>query len=535
MTGKEIGAIITCLFALNFYSSYSQDYILNHERIGHYFETFNRNDDELYKGYISNEKCKEFLSDNIPLFECPDKQIEETYYFRWWTYRKHIKKTNEGFVITEFLPNVPWAGKDNAISCAAAFHFNEGRWLRDRKYLNSYASYWFHAGGSPRTYSFWPARALFDYYLVTGDSVLLQGLFPELEANFSAWEHEKFDGNVGLFWQVDSEDGMEVSISGALSTNGIGYRSTINSYMYAEADALAMISHLLKMKSKTKYYSQKAKLIKNNILGKLWNEEDTFFEVIPQNGRFLFSGTRELHGYTPWAFNIPDDQERYSIAWEQIMSEDGFFAPFGLTTAEQRSPKFAISYEGHECQWNGPSWPYASSMTLTAMSNLLNYYSQHIVSKEDFFKLFKIYAGCHRLTENGKTVNWIDENLNPYNGDWLSRTRLKTWKDNSWSDNKGGIERGKDYNHSLFCDLIISHLVGFKPCLDGSFEIKPLITSKEWDYFCLDNLYFRGRYISILYDKSGDHYRKGKGLRVWMDGQEVATAPSLQDLRIRIK
>jgi len=27
---------------------------------------------------------------------------------------------------------------------------------------------------------------------------------------------------------------------------------------------------------------------------------------------------------------------------------------------------------------------------------------------------------------------------------------------------KGGVERGKDYNHSTFCDLIITGLVGLR-------------------------------------------------------------------------
>ena len=58
----------------------------------------------------------------IPLFDVSDKTIEEIYYFRWHTYCKHIKETPEGFVITEFLPDVPWAGKYNTISCPAGHH-----------------------------------------------------------------------------------------------------------------------------------------------------------------------------------------------------------------------------------------------------------------------------------------------------------------------------------------------------------------------------------------------------------------------------
>ena len=51
-------------------------------------------------------------------------------------------------------------------------------------------------------------------------------------------------------------------------------------------------------------------------------------------------------------------------------------------------------------------------------------------------------------------------------GDWISRTILERWKKEKndkgeeWPMNKGGKERGKDYNHSTFCDLIINGLIG---------------------------------------------------------------------------
>ena len=135
----------------------------------HHVDTFNEHDEELYPQHISNERAWEFLRGNIPLFECPDEDFERTYYFRWWTYRKHIKNTTDGFVITEFLPQVGWSGKHNTISCPAGHHFYEGRWLRESRYLDDYSTFWFRKGGSVRSYSFWVADALWARYLVTLD------------------------------------------------------------------------------------------------------------------------------------------------------------------------------------------------------------------------------------------------------------------------------------------------------------------------------------------------------------------------------
>ena len=107
--------------------------VLREEAFRHYTEDFNKSDSELYRGCIPNVGAWEFLKDNIPLLECPDEDIQRTYYFRWWSYRKHIKQTPAGFIIDEFLPPVGWAGKYNSISCAAGHHLYEGRWLRDPK------------------------------------------------------------------------------------------------------------------------------------------------------------------------------------------------------------------------------------------------------------------------------------------------------------------------------------------------------------------------------------------------------------------
>ncbi len=150
--------------------------VLKPESFKAYVEQFNRDDEELYAQYVTNERAWEFLRGRIPLFECPDKDIERTYYFRWWTYRKHIKETPDGFVITEFLPAVGWAGKHNTISCAAGHHFYEGRWLSDRKYLDDYALFWFRKGGSLRSYSFWAADALWARYTVTGNKDVMLDL-----------------------------------------------------------------------------------------------------------------------------------------------------------------------------------------------------------------------------------------------------------------------------------------------------------------------------------------------------------------------
>jgi hypothetical protein len=175
------------------------------------------------------------MRQNIPFFESSDKSIEEMYYFRWWVFRKHIRKTPDGFVITEFLPDVPWAGAHNTISASAGHQFYEGRWLRNPEYLRQYARFWFKPEAKPRLYSFPVADAIHAWSLVTQDQQLAMDLLPDLVENYKRWEQTHQDPN-GLFWQIDDRDGMEMSIGGS------GYRPTINSYLYGDAIALGDIA-----------------------------------------------------------------------------------------------------------------------------------------------------------------------------------------------------------------------------------------------------------------------------------------------------
>ncbi|KAA0989745.1 MGH1-like glycoside hydrolase domain-containing protein [Dyadobacter aurulentus] len=523
--------IVVFLICISPFFVAAQKDVLRKEHFEHYVNEFNRNDRELYQQKYPNSEAWAFMEANIPFFECPDKQLEKTYYFRWWTYRKHIRETPEGYVITEFLPNVPWAGKHNTISCPAGHHFYEGRWLHNPVYLADYARFWFKKGGNPRSYSFWAADAITGFCEVQGDYAVGLELLPDLIQNYTAWEKEHLD-STGLYWQKDDRDGMEVSVSGAMSKDGLGYRATINSYQYGDAKAISYLAKLNGDKEVKEVFARKAADIKANVFAQLWDEEAAFFKVIPCGHAHLTkSDARELHGFTPWYFNMPG--EKHAVAWQQIRDTSGFAAPFGLTSVERRHPGFRISYEGHECQWNGPSWPFATSVTLTAMANLLNNYQQKYVTQEDYLEALRTYSRAQQSKSADSTmVPWIDENLNPFTGDWISRTRLKSWDSGSWSAGKGGEERGKDYNHSTFCDLVISGLIGIRPQPGNILIVNPLVPENEWDYFCLDRVKYHGKMITVIYDKSGNRYRRGKGFRVLVNGVEKFAADNIQKAEI---
>src|SRR5690606_11530716 len=305
-----------------------------------YVHKFNSQDNEAVINKIDNKSSAAWMKDNIPLFACPDSAIEEIYYFRWWSYRKHIKETPEGTIVTEFIEPVKHAGRYNALSCALGHHIYEGRWLRDTQYVNQYIRYWLEKDQHQQRphfhqFSSWVADAIYNRYLVNADSSFVISLLDSLDKDYRLWEKERGLSN-GMFGQHDVKDGMEESISGSCRDKNI--RPTINSYMYGNARALAALAALAGRDSLQQRYTQLAAQLKDLVQQTLWDDTAAFFKVRLAKGPL--SGAREEIGFIPWYFSLPDDNATYARAWQQLTDPAGFKAPWGLTTAEQRHPDF---------------------------------------------------------------------------------------------------------------------------------------------------------------------------------------------------
>jgi hypothetical protein len=70
-------------------------------------------------------------------------------------------------------------------------------------------------------------------------------------------------------------------------------------------------------------------------------------------------------------------------------------------------------------------------------------------------------------------------------------------------------------------------LAGLRPRADDTVEVSPLLPAGKWDWFCLDNVLYHGRLLTVLWDKTGAKFHKGKGLRVFADGKEIAKSAEL--------
>src|SRR5699024_1787719 len=121
---------------------------------------------------------------------------------------------------------------------------------------------------------------------------------------------------------------------------------------------LTKMAAIVHIDSLQKEYLRKAKKLKELVQENLWSDQDQFFEVLVEKNEEL-CGTREEIGFIPWYFELPDDTPEFGRAWDQLMNPKGFLAPWGITTAERRSPYFRTHGTG-DCEWDGAVWPFAT-------------------------------------------------------------------------------------------------------------------------------------------------------------------------------
>ena len=150
------------------------------------------------------------------------------------------------------------------------------------------------------------------------------------------------------------------------------------------------------------------------------------------------------------------------------------------------------------------------------MANVLRNYQQPYLSSQDYFDALLTYAREHQKDDK------------PYIGEYHDEVT------GTWLRNKGKNPRSRYYNHSTFCDLVISGLVGVCPQPDDSIVIHPLLPADTWEWFALDNVSYHGKSITILWDKTGSKYQRGQGLSVIVNGKLVAHSNSLQRIKADI-
>ncbi|GKT84257.1 six-hairpin glycosidase [Colletotrichum tofieldiae] len=478
--------------------------------------------DVITEKYFGNDAP--WYKNRVPLFETSDTQITEVYYYRWNLFRTHQRDIGSkyGFISTEFIDNVGWQTQPWASNnCAAIFHLSEGRWCRDPRFKQDYATFMYSSDSNPRQFSESMADGVWRNYLVDGDPDLAFSLLDDMQRVYNLWVGDHFDESKGLFWVEPIADATEYTISSIDASGGYdgffggnAFRPTINTYQYANARAIAKIASLKGgLDSVVEEYNKRAEALKETLQRDLWNSTfehfvDRYF-VDNENGVSLLASSL---GSRP-----PDDDAKFGEAWKHALSSDELGGPFGLRTVEPSYEHYmrVWRYEGTqtECHWNGPSWPYQTTQVLTSLANVLDHYpnSSSLVTVSDYTRLLQQYAQQHY-----NNILDIEENYDPDTGEPIV-----------------GLGRSHHYFHSGYVDLILSGFVGIRPCEDDVLEVNPLADPTAISYFRAERILYHGREVAVQWDSTGERYGEA-GLRVEVDGKVVASSEKLERLTAEV-
>ncbi|KAF3919603.1 hypothetical protein ABW20_dc0103764 [Dactylellina cionopaga] len=473
--------------------------------------------------------------ERIPLFETSDTDLTKVYYYRWNIFRAHQRDLGaNGYISTEFLDDVGWQTNPWAtINDATGFHLNEGRWCRDRRFKEDYATFMYSSNSNTRQYSECMADAVYKGFLVDGDLTSAANRLSSMQTVFNAWA-DSFDTSKGLYYVEPLRDATEYTISSIDATGGadgftggFAFRPTINSYQIANARAIAALASLKGgLQSTVDTYTSKAAAIKTAFQNNMWNSTYQHFidrhQVTTSYVKYWdFIRGRELAGYVPWTHDVPDDTSTYAQAWKHILDSNQLAGPHGLRTVEPSYQYYMrqYRYEGSnpECQWNGPVWPYQTSQVLTGLANLLDHYPNQgtVITKADYTRLLQQYAKLHY---NPKRSNKLDlqEDYDPATGAPIV-----------------GLTRSPHYFHSAYIDNLFTGFVGIRPRSDNVLEVNPLADPSVISWFRADRIIYHGLEIAVQWDSTGSKYGVA-GLRVEVDGAVVATSSTLTRLKVNI-
>lgn len=479
--------------------------------------------------YFGNDA--EWYSDRIAFFDSSDKRLNEIYYYRWQIFRAHQRDLGNdyGFITTEFADDVSWQLSPWAsLNDATGFHLNEGRWCRDRRFTHDYIEHMFGSRkGNDRHFSDYMADSVWNVYLVDHDSQSATQYLDQIKTVYDQW-NDHYDSSKGLYYIEPLADATEYTIASIDASGGkdgfgggTSFRPSINSYMYANFKAIAQLAKLKNDQSSAETYEQRANAVKTQTQNSLWNSTfQHFIDRFQVNNDYVkyfdFIRGRELVGYVPFMFNLPDDNQEYSASWSHVLDANLLGGKYGMRTNEPSYEHYMQQYRYDvnnssrpECQWNGPVWPFQTTQVLLGISNVLDHYeNKGDLSISQFNRLLSQYVDLH-YGPTGKPN--LEEDYNPDKGGTIV-----------------GLDRSPHYFHSGFIDIVLGGLVGIRPRSDDKLEINPLVDQSSGpSWFRAEEIPYHGSNIAVQYDRDGSHYGK-KGLIIERDGQQIASSDTLQ-------
>lgn len=473
----------------------------------------------------------DWLVENVPAFVSADRALTIQYWHRATSVlKKNLFRVGQGRLTDWGISEGRWASSwyANMISYGGGHQIREARWLRDPGYVRGIITTWCanekengvfpnyirpHEIGDGQ-YTDWITSTVWDAHCVHPDKDSLAKWADALRRNVDGWLATYDTDNDGLLL-VDSHwwTGMEWQPSFFFFND---YdkdkqdqhleRVDLTAYVYGSADNLARILDQIGDVDGARTYADIARKIREAAKAVMWDAESAFFySVEPETHEKAL--VKEVVGVYPFYFSMFDSDEGkpYTAVWKSILDPEQFWTQWPVASASKQCPAYSqdVNFNGKRvggCMWNGPTWPHANSIVLSAMAATLREFPGAPLSASDFYALFRSYT-LAQFREQDPKFPWTGEYYNGDTGVWRTGER--------------------DYNHSTYLDLVIADWAGLRPRPDETIELAPLIAA-DAPGFVIDGIRYHRHDISICWLPKDAQEPQPDGLtgfRVYLDGR----------------
>jgi len=470
-----------------------------------------------------------WLVDNVPAFSGPEA-IARIYWHRATSItRKNLFRVGEGRLADRGIAEGRWTSSwyANMISYGAGHQIRETRWLRDPQYVRGIINTWcanakpdgvfpnYIRPGETGTgqYTDWITSTVWDAHCVQPDAAALERWAGALKKNVDGWLSVYDADNDGLL-MVDSHwwTGMEWQPS-FFYFNGFDKdqqnqhleRVDLTAYVYGDARNLARLLSALGDTEGARHYDGIADRIRDAVIATMWDDSTGYFYSVEPE-KHAKAMVKEVVGVYPFYFSMFEgvDNAPYTAAWRAILDRNQFWTPWPVASASKECPAYSqdVTFNGKEvggCMWNGPTWPHANSIVLSAMAATLRDCPGSPLRTAHLFGLFRSYTEA-QFYRHDIEYPWTGEYYNGETGEWRTDQR--------------------DYNHSTYIDILIADIAGLRPRADDVIELHPLV-DPSMGPFVIDGIRYHGHDLTIAWAPATNPGQTPDGLRgfrVYVDG-----------------
>lgn len=480
---------------------------------------------------------QQWFADNVPYFDAPDRDFKTMWYYRWWIVRFHLTEPR-----TPDLPHPAFyegmLGFDNLIGFAVPAQLKELTYLRDPSYAlgqiqNAYRNHSaegavLDAPSSPywgETYSHWIAMAVAELHDVHPfPEQTLRALLPAMAADVRAWltaydrdrdglpERDRprvtgYDLDILSYWYFNGLKVDPMAEPPALE------RVDFASFVFANARAIARLAAIVNDTALASEFEREAARIQRATLDHLWDDAAGFFEPRRADNDERIP-VRELHGFFPFMAQLAPNDPRYTRAIAAFVDPKEFWARFPPVITSQ------AHYRTWTWEMDGMTRniaPHPISMGARTLLQILRHYDQSYATPDHFMQLMARYNDLVYPRVHPNDATWRP-NVHEY---------YSQWEPYRISPRPKPSDISHDF-HSMYCSLIVEGAVGFTPRADDKIELRPL--ARQWPYFLLDRLRYRGHDLTIVWDRPDGNKRYNaypEGLSLAQDGKILFTVPAL--------